>query len=95
MKFSVVTVLALAGAHVSSATRGTKRQTGPVDSSTNPYCTYYDTVFSKNDNCAYFEDFWSISHDDFVLWVSLCHFHALRSYVINAHQLCPEPVRQE
>ncbi|KAH7305818.1 hypothetical protein B0I35DRAFT_413629 [Stachybotrys elegans] len=69
MKGSTTLVLALASAHLTVASRGTKRQTGPVDSSTTPYCTYFDTVYSKYDDCAYFEDFWGISHQDFISWL--------------------------
>jgi hypothetical protein len=56
--------------------REIKRQSGPVDPSTDPDCSYYDTSFSETDDCAYFEANWGISHSDFVAWVSQSYtFH--------------------
>jgi hypothetical protein len=49
-----------------------KRQNGPVDPTTDPDCDYYDTANSVSDDCAYFEEFWGLSHADFVAWVCIC-----------------------
>lgn len=54
-----------------------QRQDGPVDPTTDPDCDWYDTAIDKTTNCAYFEDFWGISHLDFTAWV--CIFSNLLS----------------
>jgi hypothetical protein len=46
-----------------------RRQSGPVDPSTDPDCSFFDTSFSSDDNCAFFESNWGISHTNFVAWV--------------------------
>jgi LysM repeat protein len=45
-----------------------KRQNGPVEPDTDPDCNYYDTAYSESDDCVYFEDYWGITHDQFVDW---------------------------
>jgi len=47
-----------------------RRQSGPVDPSTDPDCSFFDTAFTAADTCAFFESNWGISHADFVAWVS-------------------------
>lgn len=75
MKSAGLVAWALAYAIVPSAARGTKRQSGPVEPDTNPDCTFFDTSYSEFDDCAYFEDFWGVSHSDFVAWVTTpCSF---------------------
>ncbi|KAI1151806.1 hypothetical protein F4825DRAFT_451089 [Nemania diffusa] len=68
MKYTTLSFLAVASIVTSCSARGVKRQSGPVDPSTDPDCSYYDTVYSPSDNCAYLENFWGVSHADFVLW---------------------------
>jgi hypothetical protein len=48
-----------------------RRQDGPVDPGTAADCTYFDTAINKNYNCAYFENEWGLSHEDFVSYVSI------------------------
>ncbi|RDW72383.1 uncharacterized protein DSM5745_07555 [Aspergillus mulundensis] len=43
-----------------------KRQDGPVDSSTSPDCTWYDTALDSSYDCAYFESMWALTHEQFV-----------------------------
>lgn len=64
--------MALGCATVSAAARGSKLRTSAVEPGTNPDCTFFDTAYSESDDCAYFEDFWGISHEDFVAWVNSC-----------------------
>ncbi|KAF2818195.1 hypothetical protein CC86DRAFT_337458 [Ophiobolus disseminans] len=45
-----------------------RRQNGPIDPSTTKNCNWYDDAKTASENCAYFEDFWGISHADFVKW---------------------------
>ncbi|KAI0487065.1 hypothetical protein F4859DRAFT_510848 [Xylaria cf. heliscus] len=45
-----------------------RRQNGPVDPSTDPDCTFYDTAYDSSNDCTYFEDWWGLSHADFVAW---------------------------
>ncbi|KAF2711237.1 carbohydrate-binding module family 50 protein [Pleomassaria siparia CBS 279.74] len=65
MKLHWTVVLGLV-AYVTAASN--RRQTGRVEPDTDPDCSYYDTVFSASDNCAYLEGFWGVSHADFVAW---------------------------
>jgi hypothetical protein len=48
-----------------------KRQSGPVDAGTDKDCSWYDQAYSSSDDCQHFEDYWGLSHEDFVAWVSL------------------------
>jgi hypothetical protein len=60
-----------------SATAGTtSRQSGPIEPET-------DTAYSSSDNCKYFENFWAISHADFVPWVSQSFLDAF-SFLISS-----------
>ncbi|PSN61474.1 hypothetical protein BS50DRAFT_651682 [Corynespora cassiicola Philippines] len=45
-----------------------RRQDGPVDPSTDPDCNWYDNAVDSSSDCTYFEEFWGISHEDFVAW---------------------------
>jgi hypothetical protein len=67
MKVTLSIILCLSAS--AAALSINKRQSGPVDPSTDPDCDYYDTAYSASDDCAYFEDFWGLSHSDFVAWV--------------------------
>lgn len=75
---TVVTLAILYGNAVAAATF--KRQSGPVDPTTDPDCTYYDTAYDSSNDCAFFESYWGLSHADFIAWVghlfpSLSHFN--------------------
>ncbi|KAI0197889.1 hypothetical protein F4808DRAFT_284737 [Astrocystis sublimbata] len=65
-KISAATALAVLAGSTTAA--GIKRQSGPVDPSTDPDCTYYDTAYDETNDCSYFEDWWGISHQDLVSW---------------------------
>ncbi|KXX76783.1 hypothetical protein MMYC01_209123 [Madurella mycetomatis] len=41
---------------------------GPIEPDTASDCTYFDTVHTPSDNCTYFEQWWGISHEDFIKW---------------------------
>jgi hypothetical protein len=56
-----------------------RRQDGPVDPGTAADCTYFDTAINKNYNCAYFENEWGLSHEDFVSYVSIEPFFLFRA----------------
>ncbi|KAI0439810.1 hypothetical protein F4803DRAFT_529643 [Xylaria telfairii] len=69
MKFSGCTaIFALATLGGSATAARFKRQNGPVDPKTDPDCTYYDTAYDSSNDCAYFEEWWGLSHTDFVAW---------------------------
>jgi hypothetical protein len=55
-----------------------KRQSGPVDAGTDKDCSWYDQVYSSSDDCQHFEDYWGVSHEDFVAWVSSRSWQNLR-----------------
>lgn len=74
MRLETIVTLVLAYARASSA-RGSRVQQGPIDPGTNPDCTFYDTAYSEADDCAYFEEFWGITHEEFVSWVSVNFFY--------------------
>lgn len=61
-----------------------RHQSGPVEPDTDPDCSYYNTVFSASDNCAYLEDFWGVSHAEFVSWVN--HLFSPRLCITKASQ---------
>lgn len=50
-----------------------QRQDGPVDSSTDPDCDWYDTPRSESDTCEFIEEFWGIPHAEFVTWVCIIY----------------------
>ena len=52
-----------------ASARRVKRADGPTDPGIASDCTFIWTS-EAGDNCAKFESDWSISHDDFVEWVS-------------------------
>jgi hypothetical protein len=47
-----------------------KRQDGTVDPDIASDCTYYDTAQDSSMNCAYFEDYWGLTHEQFLDYVS-------------------------
>lgn len=47
-----------------------RRQDGPVDDGTAADCSYYDTAVDRSYDCAYFEDNWFLTHEEFVDYVS-------------------------
>ena len=61
---------ALAFAGVSLAGDLDIRQSGIVDAGIDPNCVTYDTAAEGSDTCVYFEQYWGISRQDFVRWVS-------------------------
>src|SRR5690348_7211487 len=67
MRFSSTALLGLA---TSAAAGIIRRQDGPVAPDTDAECSYYDTAYSASDDCTHFEDYWGISHANFVAWVS-------------------------
>jgi hypothetical protein len=46
-----------------------KRQDGPVAPDTASDCTYFDTALDSSMTCAYIEDYWGISHEQFLDYV--------------------------
>ena len=67
MKATAIYLVTLIG--VTAGRMTAKRQAGPVDPSTDPDCSYYDTAYSASDDCTCFENYWGLSHADFVKWV--------------------------
>lgn len=68
---------------------GQNGQDGPVDAGTAADCTYYDTALNNNYNCAYFENEWGVSHEDFVSYVSPCYnsfLHGPMTYTLHRTQ---------
>lgn len=51
---------------------------GPVPDGTTDQCTYYYTPETAAENCTYIENYWSVDHDEFVLWVSVALFDLTR-----------------
>lgn len=47
------------------------RQDGPVDPGTPEDCTFWDTAYTADQTCEYFEASWGVSHKDFVSWVRM------------------------
>ncbi|KAI1360754.1 hypothetical protein F5Y08DRAFT_343391 [Xylaria arbuscula] len=59
MKFSGrMAILTLITLSANAAAATIKRQNGPVDPSTDPDCTYYDTAYDSSNDCSYFEEWW-------------------------------------
>lgn len=63
-------------------------QSGPVDPSTTPDCTFFDTAVDESYTCDHIEAIWQISHADFVRWVRLL----LYAFYLTANSL--ESLRQ-
>lgn len=64
---------------------------GPIEPDTASDCTYFDTAHSPSDNCTHFEEWWAISHEDFVKWVSTpSHFHFDKPHQLS-YESGPEP----
>lgn len=72
----LVTLLAALGAanallgaenHWSTVSR---RQDGPTAPDIDKDCTYWDTAYDSSMKCPYFEDGWSLTHAQFVEYVS-------------------------
>ena len=73
-----------------------RRQDGPVDDGTVADCTWYDTAVDSSYDCAYFEESWSMTHAQFVAYVSYWppsspYLICLSSPLADA---CAEPQRQ-
>lgn len=47
-----------------------QRQDGLVAPGTASDCTFFESVHESTQNCEHWETLWSISHTDFVDWVS-------------------------
>jgi hypothetical protein len=47
-----------------------KRQDGPTAPDTASDCTYWDTAYDSSMTCQYFEDGWSLTHAQFLDYVS-------------------------
>lgn len=71
----VVTAMAVPGKR---RDRVVRRQDGPVDDGTVADCTFWDTALDQSYTCAYFEEAWGLSHDQFVEYVS--HWNSPFSY---------------
>jgi hypothetical protein len=48
-----------------------KRQDGPTAPDIDSDCTYWDTVYDSSVNCQYLEDYWGLTHAQFLEYVSL------------------------
>lgn len=46
-----------------------RRQNGPVAPGTAADCTWYDTALSESYTCAFFEEDWGLTHEEFVDYV--------------------------
>ncbi|KAF3031360.1 hypothetical protein E8E11_000246 [Didymella keratinophila] len=64
--FGTVHGTSLADSPRSPETSLNKRQDGPVAPDTASDCTYFDTVLDSSMTCAYIEDYWGISHEQFL-----------------------------
>ena len=65
-----LTFVLLLNASLASAGTLYRRQDGPVAPGTATDCTYYDTARSERYTCAFFEENWGLTHEQFVDYAS-------------------------
>lgn len=67
---SLLTLFLLSAPFVQARRTRIARQDGPIDPGIAADCTYFDTARDASWTCAFFEQDWGITHDNFIEWVS-------------------------